>query len=109
MCRPVQGHFDTPVGVGFAKPVLPCVLVINLHLYPHCLLLPEVGHLLGSSPSSKLYISISHVALGTVHKALETALVFWVIKMLIWAPWVQPGAAQVAEVGFALRACHVVA
>jgi hypothetical protein len=92
-----------------AKPVLPGVFVVDLHLHPHCFLLPKVRHLFCSSPSSKLYITIGHVALGAVHQALKTGFVFRVIKMLVRAPWVQPGTAQVAEVGFALSACHMVA
>lgn len=91
------------------RPVLPCVFVVDLHLYPHCLLFPEVGQLLSSSSPSELDVTIRHVSLGTVHESLKTSLVLWVIKVLVGTSWVQPGAAEVAEVGFALRACHVVA
>lgn len=104
-----QRQVDAPMCVGVASPVLPCIFVVDLHLYSHCLLLPEVCQLFRSSPPSKLYIAVGHVALSTVHQTLETALVLWVIKVLIWAPWVKPGAAQVTEVSFALCACHVVA
>lgn len=105
----MQCRFDTPLCVGVARPVLPCIFVVDLHLYPHCLLLPKVGKLLGSSPSSELHIAIHHIAFGTVHETLETSLVLWVIKVLVWASWIQPGTAQVAEVSFALCACHMVA
>jgi hypothetical protein len=106
---PVQRQSRTLVCADLAKLVLPGIFVVDLHLYPHCLLLPEIRHLFCTSPSSKLYIAIGHVALGTVHQALETALVLRVIKVLVWAPWVQPGTAKVTEMCFALRACHVVA
>lgn len=89
--------------------MLPCIFVVDLHLYPHCLLFPKISKLLGSSSPTKLYVAIRHVTLGAVHQSLEACLVFWVIKVLIWASWIQPGTAQIAEVSFALCACHMVA
>jgi len=90
-------------------PLSPHVFIVNLHLYPHCFFFPKFGKLLCSSASTKLYIAIRHVPLRTIHKALETCLVLWVVEMLIGASWIQPSTAQVAKVGFTLRACHVVA
>jgi len=106
--RPAQRQSGTLVCADAAKPMLSGVFVVDLHLYPHCFLLPEVRHLFRSPPSSELYITIGHVTLRAVHQALETAFVLWVIEMLVWSPWVQPGTTQVTEVGFALCTCHVV-
>lgn len=85
------------------------IILVDLYLYPHRFFLPEVSKLLSTPPSSKLDLTVRHVALSAVHEPLKAMLVLWVVVVRIRMIGVEPGAAEVTEVRVALRACHVVA
>lgn len=98
----------------FSIPSMQLILLLGfflvyLHLYSHGLLFPKLFHLLlRASPASNLDIPICHVTIRTVKQALKARLELSVVEVRIWMVWIEPGAAEIAKVCFALRTCHVV-
>lgn len=71
-------------------PLLPRSFLIQLQLYPQCLLFPKVSHLFRASPSTKYD---SFLALDAIHEPAVAMFLFRIVPMGVYIVRVDPGAA----------------